>query len=217
MQIAAQDRVGHKFGRLLIKSLSFRISPNGNKQPLAACLCDCGTEKEILLRSVVYGATTSCGCIHLELCRQKGLNNKTHGLSQTRTFKIWAGMKTRCHNPKSTGYYKYGAKGVTVCEEWRESFETFLNDMGEAPKGMSIDRIDNSKGYSKENCRYATGTEQARNKTINRKIEIDGQTKILIEWVELYEPKYGNHYSRVVQRLHSGWDIISALTRPAKR
>ena len=93
--------------------------------------------------------------------------NRTHGKSKTRTYKIWAGMVQRCTNENVSCFDIYGARGITVAPEWR-SFESFLADMGERPDGMSIERIDNDKGYSKDNCRWATSEAQSQNRRSNR-------------------------------------------------
>jgi len=90
-------------------------------------------------------------------------HNKKSG-QETPTYNSWQKMKQRCLNPKATGYHNYGARGITVCRRWRNSFENFLNDMGERPEGMSIDKIDNNGSYGKWNCKWSTPKEQANNK-----------------------------------------------------
>jgi hypothetical protein len=124
-------------------------------------------------------------------------------------------MIRRCHTPSASGFHKYGAKGLKVCDLWRNSFEEFLKDMGDPPEGLSIDRIDNSKGYFKENCRWATLKEQSRNKTTNIYLTIDGVQKTLVEWVEIYSPIYGLKYQTVKDRISRKWDAKEALTKKA--
>ena len=105
-------------------------------------------------------------------------------MSNTKEYKTWSGIKKRCENPKASNWHQYGGAGVTICKKWKDSFLTFYEDMGPAPSEYhSIDRIDNSKGYCKENCRWATAKQQARNKTNNRKIEIAGKSKTIAEWI----------------------------------
>lgn len=131
---------------------------------------------------------------------------------RSRIYRIWASMIRRCHTKSASGYYKYGAKGIEVCLEWRNSFEKFLLDMGEPEDGYSIDRIDNKKGYFKENCRWATIFEQAANKERNFKISLNGKTHCLAEWCRIYD----RNYSLVLSRIHRGWDAEKALTTPPR-
>lgn len=106
-----------------------------------------------------------------------GNPNYSHGFYGTSTYKSWQSMKERCYNPKSTSYFRYGEKGITICNRWLDSFENFLADMGERPEGTTIDRIDGSKGYCKENCRWATKIDQSRNRKSN-KLNIEKVIKI---------------------------------------
>ena len=98
------------------------------------------------------------------------------------THQCWRDMRQRCNNPNSQRYYTHGARGIKVCNEWEDSYENFVSDMGHKPEGYTIDRIDNNQGYSKENCRWATPKEQALNRRTNRLITFNGQTKTITEW-----------------------------------
>src|SRR5690349_21012531 len=100
---------------------------------------------------------------------------------KTRTYRVWASMKDRCLNRKSTGFSNYGGRGITVCKKWRK-FEGFFADMGEAPEGLSIERIDNSRGYEPGNCRWATPREQMRNTRRNHYVACKGKKQTLSEW-----------------------------------
>lgn len=126
---------------------------------------------------------------------------------------IWRQMNRRCHNQKAADYYRYGAKGITVCDAWRESFEAFYSDMEPSPKGLSLDRIDNAKGYSKENCRWVTPKEQGRNRYNTPKYTHDGKTMILAEWADEYGISRGTLHDRVVKR---GMSLVDALTIPVR-
>lgn len=121
----------------------------------------------------------------------------SHNQSYTKTYATWCGMKYRCFNKNSDSYHKYGAKGIGVSKSWLK-FENFFRDMGEIPKGMTIDRIDGSKGYSKSNCRIADYKTQARNKKRLKFITHNGQTKCFAEWCEFYEVPKGavDYYHR---------------------
>lgn len=134
-------------------------------------------------------------------------------MSNTKEYKTWSGIKKRCENPKASNWHQYGGAGVTICKKWKDSFLTFYEDMGPAPSEYhSIDRIDNSKGYCKENCRWATAKQQARNKTNNRKIEIAGKSKTIAEWIEYFDLDISPVL--VHQRLRRGMSIEVAFTRP---
>ena len=107
-----------------------------------------------------------------------------HGMTHTRTFSTWKAMLERCNTPTSKDYPRYGARGIVVCDRWRDDFNAFFNDMGERPEGASLDRIDVNAGYDPNNCRWATPKEQARNRRSGRMIEFRGQVKCLAQWAD---------------------------------
>jgi hypothetical protein len=129
--------------------------------------------------------------------------------SKTRTYRIWQSMVKRCHDPKSMKFKSYGGRGITVCERWR-TFTNFLADMGECPIGMSLDRRDNNLSYSKENCRWATVGQQARNTSRSRLITYNGETLCLRDW----ERCLGLGYGTLWRRLAKGEPIPHALRGP---
>lgn len=181
--------IGKVYGYLTVLGEGgYHTTTGGNKHRKLLCQCKCGNQVAITATKVNTGYTKSCGCFMVETSRK---TMTTHGLSKTSEHKIWCMMKARCYNPSNKDYYNYGQRGILMDEKWRNSFEAFYSDMGPKPKGKySIDRIDNSKGYFKENCRWATDKEQARNHTNNRLITYNGETKCLAEWAELYNMKY---------------------------
>jgi hypothetical protein len=140
---------------------------------------------------------------------RSGNGNTTHGRSGDPTYRSWDAMKHRCSNKKANRYDLYGGKGITVCKRWFK-FENFLKDMGERPSGKTLDRKDGTKGYYKDNCRWATSKEQARNTKRNRIITYDGESKSLAEWSEVV----GISQDTLKARLNMGWSHIKTIETP---
>ena len=198
--VSADRMQALRYGRLEI----IGKAPNRNGQVYMLCRCDCGTEKEIAFCSLRRGATQSCGCYR----KEKGPGNKRHGLADTKTHMTWMSMRQRCSNPNNPAYKNYGGRGIGVDPRW-ESFEAFLEDMGEAPENLTLERIDNDKGYGPDNCRWATRAEQGRNTRKCRLLTHKGETKTLKEWAI----EYGINHQTLSKRLNNGWDLERALTR----
>ncbi len=164
------------------------------------CTCECG--KSVIVRSdhLRNGATRSCGCLHDEL-------KTVHGMSGTPEYICWQHMIERCTNPKNSSYKDYGARGISVSDSWR-SFQNFFKDMGLKPSaGLSIERIDNNSGYSKENCKWATDIEQVRNRRNSLLHTISGQTLCMKEWCVIL----GVSYSTARARVKRGLSVAEAL------
>lgn len=144
---------GQRFGRLLVLNM---IVEKGQKTRLH-CRCDCGNEATPYAENVLRGLTKGCGCKVLT-------GNQTHGMRKSREYVSWNMMLQRCTNPRHEAYKRYGGRGVTVCEQWRASFEAFFSDMGHRPPGTSLDRIDVNGHYEPGNCRWADAATQNANK-----------------------------------------------------
>lgn len=206
--------VGHRFGHLLVQREAPKLSKEQNKannyRRYWICLCDCGVvclSEQSQLRS---GHKISCGCYHRKLIKS-GFINRRHGLTGTGTFNSWAGMIGRCTNPNHIAYKNYGGRGITVSDDLK-IFSNFLEYLGKRPKGMNLGRIDNDKGYFRDNIRWETTKQNARNTRATRWLTIDGITKSASEWCEIYNVPW----SRVKVRLMHGWNHKDALTLPKR-
>lgn len=135
---------------------------SADKHRIGLFRCACGNTREVVASHVRNGYTRSCGC----LVNSPAIVAKwtTHGMHGTPTYSSWQAMKRRCENPQDKDYADYGASGIAVCSQWSSSFDAFLADMGVRPSGTSIDRIDGTKGYLPDNCRWATPIQQNRNR-----------------------------------------------------
>jgi hypothetical protein len=212
---AKRSIVGLKFGRLLVKE---RIAGQRGVPARARCVCDCGSEKTVDVLHMLSGRSQSCGCLRSEVSRANlkaaHIKNVTHGMSRSRTHEIWMHMRSRCLNPSSDPetWRRYGGRGIEVCSRWAD-FSCFLADMGEAPSGMSIDRINNDGNYEPGNCRWATVLEQVMNRSNTIYLDIDGERKTAAEWGELF----GIPRKLIVDRLKRGETGIYALRPCGKR
>jgi len=165
-----------KFNRLTV--IGFHKTTK-DKRSLWECKCDCGNTTFVETYRLKSGHTKSCGCFAKEVwsdnIREIAL---IHGGSHSKEYSVWKDMKKRCNNKRNENY---GGRGITVCDEW-QSFENFYRDMGERPKGMSLDRKDNNGNYCKDNCRWATRSEQNNNRRNNVSITVGNITKTVAEW-----------------------------------
>jgi len=195
------DLTGQQFGRLTV----VRLVGTQNRKYIWECACICG--------NVTYSATgdlrnqkrTSCGC-----------GRRKHMMSYTSVYGTWIGMLQRCYNPTNVRFSNYGARGITVCARWRESFENFYADMGDpSSPSHSIDRIDNNGNYELSNCRWGTRSEQQRNKRDTRMLTVNGVTKPMIDWAESDSCQVS--YPVLHARITSGWNIDDALNIPLHR
>lgn len=200
------DLTGKRFGRLTVIRRHYR-NDNSNKV-VWECQCDCGNTCLVSQPNLGRG-TYSCGCLNHE--SRVAVNTK-HGMRYSRIYYIWTSMIQRCYNPKAGSYRLYGAKGVTVCDEWRRdaaSFFAWAADNGYSDD-LSIDRLDNSKGYSPDNCRWVTMKTQQNNRSTNKLLTHDGKTLTLSQWAETI----GLNPRSLESRLVRGWPTEKALSTP---
>lgn len=203
------DLTGQRFGRLVVERYSGNDS-SGHSSWI--CKCDCGNTKEARGSHLKRGYIQSCGCLATDMLRERSTK---HGLEHTRLYRIWSGMLKRCYNTKSNRYQRYGGRGITVCQEWRDSIEKFVSwsiSNGYRDE-LTLDRIDNDGPYSPENCRWATMKEQTNHTRRNRLVTIGGVTKTISQWAEEKRINIGTVYSR----LKRGWSVERALNDPVKK
>ncbi len=200
-----RDHTHQRFGRLLV----LLRGDNRGGRPWWLCRCDCGRELTVAASSLRTGNTRSCGCLAAETKRSMHL---VHGHSAaghlSATYTAWGNMVRRGQGKAAREIY--ADRGITVCQRWL-TFEHFLADMGERPSELhSIDRIDNDGNYEPSNCRWATRTEQNRNKRNNRRIAVDGVLLTVAEWAE----KKGQPATMIHARLRRGWTGPAAVLTP---
>lgn len=204
-----KNLTGRKFNRLTIKSFSHMSGTHS----FWDCLCDCGNSKIIRGTSITNGQAKSCGCLRAELKAKYLKENRPalkHGMSATPTYQTWSNMKKRCYNVACKDFPQYGGRGIKVCKRWRDSFQAFFYDMGERPKGLTLDRINNNGDYAPENCRWATTREQSLNTSRNVCVTIGSKTHTITQWCEILGLDKGVIFSRH----HRGWSPYKALTTP---
>lgn len=197
------DLTGQRFGRLTVVN---RAGSGKDRQALWLCQCDCGNNCIVYASNLRKGHTKSCGCLQKEAT---SIANTTHGHRHSKLYGVWNSMIGRCHRKNNDSYPHYGGRGITVCDEWH-SFDKFLSWALEAgyKEGLSIDRVDNNRGYSPSNCRWVTMCIQANNKRSNRYIEHDGSSHTVAEWANIL----GIKEATLRKRLNEGWDVHRAFT-----
>ena len=188
MRQLINDLTGRRFGRLVVIGRDDRNS----RKTYYNCLCDCGNMKSVRSDSLIAGTIRSCGCLKKEQDRENLTAAHTHKMSGTRIYQIWQGIKKRCYNPHDVRYERYGRRGIKVCDEWRDNFQSFYDWAMENgyDDSLTIDRIDNDGDYRPENCRWSSSEEQARNRSSNIKITIGNVTKTLVEWCQVFDVDY---------------------------
>lgn len=203
------DLTGQQFGRLTVLQFDHFEMHGVHKRPYWLCRCDCGTSVVLPSRSLRSGKTRSCGCLRREVSRGRHYLGNPH---RSKLHGVLRMVKKRCYDQTCEFYKNYGGRGVTVCDEWLgenglDNFVMWAENNG-YQRGLTLDRIDNEKGYSPDNCQWATRKHQSNNKRNNIYISLNGETKTLAQWCEYY----GVPYARVEARYTKmGWTIEDAL------
>lgn len=207
-----EDLSGQAFGRLTV----VQFEGKQGKHLTWKCKCACGKTSIVLGINLKSGHTSSCGCLREEMRPTLTL---THGMARsgkrrTSMYRSWAGMLQRCTNSNNDKFQHYGARGITVCARWLESFENFYADMGEPPTPKhSIDRKDVNGDYCPDNCKWSTQEEQCNNKRNNLLIEFNGQIKTIPRWSRETGICLMTLRNRI---LELGWPVEKALTTPPR-
>lgn len=204
-----KDITGQKFGRLT--ALYKLHNTTGNTKWL--CICDCGNFAEVTISNLTTSHTKSCGCYQIDMAIKNGTK---HGKYNTRLYKIWQGMKDRCYNKNIIAYKDYGARGIIICDAWRNNFTNFYDwAINNGYKdNLTIERVDVNGNYEPENCCWATPTQQARNRRNTKYITYHDETKPLAEWCDILNLNYDMVYDRIYQ-YH--WSIEEALTLEVRK
>jgi hypothetical protein len=221
--VRVKDLRGQRFGRLIAIEW---IKHKGRSA--WRCRCDCGAETVTTTGQILGGRAKSCGCYRVDKGKQRGADSRKHGHCaggrSSSEYQAWSLAKHRCTNENASNWGDYGGRGITMCPRWAASFDDFLADMGEKPsKDLSIDRIDNDRGYecgkcetcrarglAEKNCRWATDTEQNNNLRRNVLYELDGVRKTIPDWSR----ESGLSQSVIRNRLTLGWTLKRALRTP---
>ena len=201
--MSVKNLIGAKFNRLTVLS---RSGSNKFRQATWNCICDCGNKLIVCGNNLNTGNTQSCGCYCLEKVTK-------HGNSKQPLYAVWNQMKNRCYNKNSISYHNYGGRGLKISKSWYNSFAQFVSDMGPKPSSIyTIERVNNSIGYSKYNCRWATRKEQAINRRTNKRIFYNNHNLTISEWAK----KLNMPFSLIQQRLANNRPISDVLN-PQKK
>lgn len=178
------------------------------------CRCECGTERLVINYDIQRGVSKSCGCLSRERTAEMAKRvNRTHGMDATPTYRSWVDMRRRCTQPHRKDYPQYGGRGITVCDRWMDSFANFFADMGERPKGKTLERRENNGPYEPDNCCWATKDDQSRNTRTNRFIEVRGERMTVSDAAR----KYSIPWPTMFSRLNRGWDPERCISEPARQ
>lgn len=197
---------GKQYGRLTAIK---HIGKDKHNNAMWKCKCSCGNTIIVRGATLRNGKANSCGCLHKEMTKDLAKNNITHNMSNTRLYRVWQNIKSRCYYKQNNRYENYGGRGIKVCDEWKNDFKSFYEwaVTNGYKDTLTIDRINVNGDYEPNNCRWSTLIQQGRNKRNNKTYTINGETRCLSEWCELLNL----NYNTVSTRIHRNWAIEKAL------
>lgn len=204
-----KDLIGEKFNRLIVIE---KVGLDKNNQMQWLCECECGNMKIVTSHNLLNGSCKSCGCLNKELVSNRNRMRAIHGDCGTRLYHIWADMKSRCTNQNNPYFYRYGGRGITIYEEWCDSYVMFKEWalQNGYQKDLTLDRKNNDGNYEPSNCRWVNMSIQQNNKSSNKLLTYNGQTKTISEWSNELNIPCGTLYNR----LHKGWSVEKTLETP---
>lgn len=208
------DLIGQRFGRLVVIEKSEKRDSGGNVFWL--CKCDCGKDTLVSTHSLKVGHCKSCGCYKIDVNREQGKQCFTkHGKKYTRIYNIWCSMKQRCYGKNVKSYKYYGARGITICDEWKNDFMSFYNwAMNNGYQdNLTIDRINVNGNYEPNNCRWCTVLEQSNNRRSNHLVVYNGVEMTVKQLSELCDIQYHT----LLGRLLKGWTVDRAVNQPIRK
>lgn len=199
---------GQVFGHLkVVKEAPRKRLPSGQVNRVILCKCECGAQKEIRLLHLVRGRIVSCGC----------RNGEKHGMAKTKLYRVWSGMHVRCYTDTCVDRHRYKDRGIEMCPEWKASFTAFKEwaSLNGYKSGLQIDRIDNSKGYSPDNCRFVTPMENCNNRDVTTWVVYNGETVSL--QLLLRQKNIHHHLAAIRTRITRGWRAQKAIDTPIRK
>lgn len=206
--MAKYDLVGQRFGRLVVTALASNVR---GKDRRWSATCDCGAVHEAGTAVLMDGRSKSCGCLGRENLEAQRVRRTKHGMRHSSMYSRWTNILTRCRNPEAEDYHNYGGRGISVCDRWQD-FTNFYEDMGEPPfEGATVERSNNSEGYSPDNCVWGTRTEQSKNRRLTKFLILEDQKVTMREASE----RTGIAYQTLWARINVlGWSESRALSTP---
>lgn len=207
-----KNLIGQQFDRLEVIAQGKIVKSGKRYRYYWICKCECGGEIEVRTDCLTSKTTRSCGCLHKESAIENVKVNHKHKMTGSRLYHTWNQLKGRCYNKSNNCYYRYGGRGIQVCDEWRNDFESFYNwsIQNGYNENLTIDRINNNGNYEPNNCRWATNKTQCRNRRTNVIVHYGGRDITLIELSEIVGLKYTTLHARY-QKGYSIDDMIKPI------